>query len=184
MCAFSCCCSVFMASPPLSLSAVPSPSSQVSFLRLCDHVYTIADNSIVGFGRQHQHGQLEKQEGGVAEESKSQRETINKALEDVRASICSCVHGLSLFLAPCCQSETAAAPSACVMAGKQKLPPASRRHIPEWPSYGFSLPPTGATSAPLTALPYLRTPYSPPLVRHRYQHPTPATPVFVSMSRV
>lgn len=71
----------------LRLSVAPSPASQVSFLRLCDHLYAIADNSVVGFGRQYQHGQSEQQQqqqGGVAEESDGQKETINKALEEVK----------------------------------------------------------------------------------------------------
>eukprot|EP00903_Cladosiphon_okamuranus_P014842 g13743.t1 len=61
--------------------------SKVNFLRLCDHVYAIADNSVVGFGRQQQNGQGEQHEGGRAEESEGQKETINKALEEIRATL-------------------------------------------------------------------------------------------------
>lgn len=70
---------------PLFLS--PAPFCQVSFLRLCNHVYAIADNNVVGFGRQHHHhqrGQQTQPLGGVEEESESQREAIDKALEEVK----------------------------------------------------------------------------------------------------
>lgn len=72
--------------PPRSLPVLPAaslsiPLCQVSFLRLCNHVYAIADNSIVGFGRQHPrpmpHGRQPE------EETESEREAVDKALEEV-----------------------------------------------------------------------------------------------------
>ncbi|CAM9270699.1 unnamed protein product, partial [Ectocarpus sp. 13 AM-2016] len=72
--------------------------NKVSFLKLCEHVYAIADNTVVGFGRQHQHQypqqherdqqqQQLRQEGGAVEESASERETIDRALEEIRATL-------------------------------------------------------------------------------------------------
>ncbi|CAM9638892.1 unnamed protein product [Pylaiella littoralis] len=67
--------------------------NKVSYLRLCDQVYAIADNSVVGFGRQHQHQQSQhrdrnqKEGGSAVEESESERETANKAVESIRSRL-------------------------------------------------------------------------------------------------